>query len=97
ARPFHYRDRGDLAVVGRGAAVARIGKLRLSGLLAWLIWLVVHLMYIVQFSNRLVVFVHWGFLYLTYNRGARLITGGMSPSDETEKGRASNRDARPAG
>ena len=74
-RAFHYFDRGDLAVIGRGRAVARIGKLRVSGLLAWLIWLFVHLMYIVQFSNRLVIFVHWGFLYLTFNRGARLITG----------------------
>ena len=97
AQPFHYRDRGDLAVIGRGAAVARIGKLRLSGLLAWLIWLFVHLMYIVQFSNRLVVFVHWGFLYLTFNRGARLITGEMSPPEDREEGRTSSRDARPAG
>jgi len=81
-QPFHYSDRGDLAVIGRGRAVARIGKLRASGLFAWLIWLFVHLMYIVQFSNRLVVFVHWGFLYLTYNRGARLITGdGTEPRD----------------
>jgi NADH dehydrogenase len=95
-KPFHYHDRGDLAVIGRGAAVARIGKLRFSGLLAWLIWLFVHLMYIVQFSNRLVVFVHWGFLYLTYNRGARLITGEMLPP-EMEKGQAPTRDARPAG
>ena len=79
---FHYFDRGDLAVIGRGRAVARIGRLQVSGLLAWLIWLFVHLMYIVQFSNRLVIFVHWGFLYLTFNRGARLITGGeMQPSE----------------
>jgi NADH dehydrogenase len=55
--------------------VARIGRLHLSGFLAWLIWLFVHLMYLVEFSNRLLVFVQWGFLYLTFNRGARLITG----------------------
>jgi NADH dehydrogenase len=73
---FRYRDRGDLAVIGRAAAVARIGGLHLSGFLAWLIWLFIHLMYIVEFSNRLLVFIHWGFLYLTFNRGARLITGG---------------------
>jgi len=73
--PFHYFDRGDLAVIGRAAAVARIRGLHLSGFPAWLIWLFVHLMYLVEFSNRVLVFVHWGFLYLTFNRGARLITG----------------------
>ncbi len=81
-KPFHYFDRGDLAVIGRGSAVARIGPLHASGFFAWLIWLFVHLMYIVQFSNRLVVFVHWGILYLTFNRGARLITG-ESPVPES--------------
>jgi NADH:ubiquinone reductase (H+-translocating) len=80
-KPFHYHDRGDLAVIGRAAAVARIGGLHLSGFLAWLIWLFVHLMYIVEFSNRVLVFVHWGFLYLTFNRGARLITGGDSSEE----------------
>jgi NADH dehydrogenase len=74
-KPFRYRDRGDLAVIGRAAAVARIGGLHLSGFPAWLIWLFVHLMYLDEFSNRLLVFIHWGFLYLTFNRGARLITG----------------------
>ena len=72
---FHYFDKGQLAVIGRAAAVAEIGKLHLSGLMAWLIWLFLHLMYLVEFSNRVVVFVQWGFLYLTFNRGARLITG----------------------
>ena len=72
---FQYADKGQLAVIGRGAAVADIGKLRLSGFVAWLIWLFIHLMYIVEFPNRLLVFVQWGFLYLTFNRGARLITG----------------------
>ena len=73
--PFHYFDKGQLAVIGRAAAVAEIRKLHLSGFVAWLIWLFVHLMYLVEFSNRLLVFVQWGFLYLTFNRGARLITG----------------------
>jgi len=72
--PFRYFDRGDLAVIGRAAAVARIRGLHLSGFSAWLIWLFIHLMYIVEFSNRVLVFIHWGFLYLTFNRGARLIT-----------------------
>jgi NADH:ubiquinone reductase (H+-translocating) len=73
--PFHYFDKGMLAVIGRAAAVAQIGPLRMSGLLAWLVWLFIHLMYLVEFSNRILVFIHWGFLYLTFNRGARLITG----------------------
>jgi NADH:ubiquinone reductase (H+-translocating) len=73
--PFHYFDKGNLAVIGRAAAVAQIGPLHMSGLLAWLTWLFVHLMYLVEFSNRVLVFVHWGFLYLTFDRGARLITG----------------------
>ena len=74
-KPFRYFDKGSMAVIGRGAAVAEIGKLHVSGLLAWLIWLFIHLMYIVEFSSRVVVFIQWGFLYLTFNRGARLITG----------------------
>jgi NADH dehydrogenase len=73
--PFHYFDKGNLAVIGRASAVAQIGPLHLSGLFAWLTWLFVHLMYMVEFSNRVLVFVQWGFLYLTFNRGARLITG----------------------
>ena len=73
--PFHYFDKGNLAVIGRASAVAQIGPLHMSGLLAWLVWLFVHLMYLVEFSNRVLVFVQWGFLYLTFNRGARLITG----------------------
>jgi NADH dehydrogenase len=72
--PFHYFDKGNLAVIGRASAVAQIGPLHISGLLAWLTWLFVHLMYLVEFSNRVLVFVHWGFLYITFNRGARLIT-----------------------
>ncbi len=74
-RPFHYFDKGTLAVIGRAAAVGEIGPLRISGLLAWLVWLLIHLMYLVEFSNRILVFIHWGFLYLTFDRGARLITG----------------------
>jgi NADH dehydrogenase len=74
-KQFHYFDKGDLAVIGRGAAVARIFGAHLSGLVAWLVWLFVHLMYLVQFQNRVVVFVQWGFQYITFSRGARLITG----------------------
>lgn len=74
--PFHYFDKGNLAVIGRAAAVAEIGPMHVSGIFAWLIWLFIHLMYLVEFSNRVLVFIQWGFLYITWNRGARLITGG---------------------
>jgi NADH dehydrogenase len=73
--PFHYFNKGDLAVIGRAAAVANIFGFQVSGLIAWLIWLFIHLMYIVEFQSRVVVFVQWGFEYLTFSRGARLITG----------------------
>jgi NADH dehydrogenase len=71
---FHYRDRGNLATIGRKAAVADFGKLRFSGLIAWLLWLVVHLINLVSFRNRLLVLVQWGWSYFTYDRSARLIT-----------------------
>ena len=73
--PFHYFDKGNLAVIGRGRAVADIFGFHLSGLIAWLVWLFVHLMYLVQFQSRILVFVQWGMEYLTFSRGARLITG----------------------
>jgi NADH dehydrogenase len=75
SKPFHYFDKGTLAVIGRAAAVADIFGLHISGLFAWLVWVFIHLMYIVEFQSRVLVFVEWGFLYLTFNRGARLITG----------------------
>jgi NADH:ubiquinone reductase (H+-translocating) len=88
--PFRYFDKGNLAVIGRAAAVAEIGKLHISGLLAWITWLFVHLMYLVEFSNRVLVFIHWGFLYLTWDRGARLITGNdplsqTAPVEEADR------------
>jgi len=72
--PFRYRDLGSMAVIGRTRAVAMIAGLQLSGFFAWLTWLFIHLMYIVQFTNRLLVFVQWAYSYLTHNRSARLIT-----------------------
>ena len=75
---FHYFDKGNLAVIGRAAAVADVFGLHLSGFLAWLVWLFIHLLYIVEFQSRLLVLVQWGFLYLTFNRGARLITGSAA-------------------
>jgi len=73
--PFHYFDKGNLAVIGRGAAVADLNWLRLSGLPAWLIWIFIHLLYIVEFQNRLLIFVQWAWFYFSYDRSARLITG----------------------
>jgi NADH:ubiquinone reductase (H+-translocating) len=79
-KPFHYLDKGDLAVIGRGAAVANIFGLHLAGLPAWLVWLFIHLMYIVEFRSRVMVFLQWGFEYLSYSRGAMLITGSAVPT-----------------
>jgi NADH:ubiquinone reductase (H+-translocating) len=72
---FHYVDKGDLATIGRAAAVARLGGLELSGFIAWMIWVVVHIMYLIGFRNRVLVMMQWGWAYLTYHRGIRLITG----------------------
>jgi NADH:quinone reductase (non-electrogenic) len=83
AAPFHYHDKGNLATIGRGAAVADIKGLKLSGFLAWLTWLFVHLWYLVGFQNRILVFIQWGFSFFTRGRGARLITAQATekPSD----------------
>jgi NADH dehydrogenase len=82
--PFRYVDKGDMAVIGRASAVANLFGLHVWGYPAWLIWLFIHLMYIVEFRNRLLVFIQWGFQYLTFSRGARLITGA-TVSDVTAK------------
>ncbi len=73
--PFKYFNKGDMAVIGRGAAVANTFGLHLSGLVAWLAWLFIHLLYLVEFQSRIVVLVQWGFLYLSHSRSALLITG----------------------
>jgi NADH dehydrogenase len=72
--PFRYRDKGLLATIGRGAAVAAVGRVRLTGLLAWLAWLFVHIYFLIGFRNRLAVLLQWAWSYLTFERGARLIT-----------------------
>jgi NADH dehydrogenase len=74
-KPFRYWDKGNMATIGRAAAVAQIGKLHVSGLIAWAMWLTIHLMYLVGFQNRIVVLLQWFYSYATFNRGARLITG----------------------
>ena len=75
--PFHYWDKGSLATIGRAAAVADFGRIHIDGYFAWLTWLFVHLMYLVGFDNRLLVFIKWAYNYFTRNRGARLITGSQ--------------------
>ncbi len=74
-RNFHYVDKGSLATIGRAAAVAQFGKLHISGFIAWLSWLFVHIFFLIGFRNRLIVLIQWAWSYLTYERGARLITG----------------------
>ena len=77
--PFHYFDKGNLAAIGRAAAVAQLGKVHLWGWVAWIIWLFVHIAYLIGFDNRLVVILEWAYNYFTFNRGARLITGRDPP------------------
>jgi NADH:ubiquinone reductase (H+-translocating) len=72
---FHYWDKGQLAVIGRGRAVADIWKLHFGGLLAWFVWTFVHIFFLIGFRNRILVMIQWAWSYLTYGRGARLITG----------------------
>lgn len=86
-RPFRYRDRGSMATLGRRAAVAVIGRLHLSGLSAWLAWLLIHILFLIGFRNRLVVMLEWAKSYLTFQRSARLIV-------DAPQGRASA-EARP--
>lgn len=73
--PFRYRDKGMLAVIGRSAAVANLRHLKLSGFIAWLTWVIVHLYLLIGFRNRIIVMFEWAWAYFTYERGARLITG----------------------
>jgi NADH dehydrogenase len=72
--PFHYRDKGNLATIGRAAAVADLHWIRLGGFVAWVAWLLIHLYYLIGFQNRLLVLIRWSFSFLTRGRGARLIT-----------------------
>jgi NADH:ubiquinone reductase (H+-translocating) len=78
--PFRYFDKGSLAVIGRAAAVADVFGAHLSGFVAWLVWVFIHLMYLVTFQSRILVFIQWAIQNLTFSRGARLITG-VAPTD----------------
>ncbi|MCI0722579.1 MAG: NAD(P)/FAD-dependent oxidoreductase [Acidobacteria bacterium] len=74
---FHYWDKGNLATIGRAHAVADLGRFRISGVVAWLAWLFVHVFFLIGFRNRVLVIFEWAWAYITYQRGARLITGDM--------------------
>ncbi|QDV24472.1 NAD(P)/FAD-dependent oxidoreductase [Aureliella helgolandensis] len=79
SEPFSYYDRGSMATIGRAAAVAQIGKRQFCGLLAWIMWLTIHLMLIVQFQNRVLILMQWAWNYITFNRSARLIIEDRTP------------------
>ena len=76
-RPFHYSDKGSLATIGRAAGVGDFGRIHLSGFIAWAAWLGIHIFFLIGFRNRLLVMLQWAWAYLTYQRGARLITGDV--------------------
>jgi NADH dehydrogenase len=87
--PFHYKDQGALATIGRMAAVAQFGRLRLSGPPAWWVWLVAHIYFLIGFRNRLVVLLDWAWAYWTYQRHARIVTGADADAVPSEDERLS--------
>ena len=91
---FHYFDKGSLATIGRAAAIAQFGKVHLSGFVAWLSWLFIHILFLIGFRNRILVMIQWAWSYLTFQRGARLITdesriGRMPTLEYAERARTS--------
>ena len=94
--PFAYFNKGDLATIGRNRAVAAVGKVKMSGIVAWIAWLFIHILYLAGFRNRITVFVQWAYQYFTFQRGVRLITGTtahrlLKTSRERERERAAGR------
>jgi NADH dehydrogenase len=73
-KPFHYIDKGSLATIGRGAAIAQVGPIKASGVIAWLLWLFIHIIFLIGFRNRIIVLIQWAWSFFTFDRGARLIT-----------------------
>jgi NADH dehydrogenase len=84
--PFRYRDKGQLATLGRSAAVAQIGRLRFTGYLAWLVWAMVHVAWLIGFRNRFVVLFEWAWLYFTQQRSARVIIETGRDADRASRG-----------
>lgn len=89
--PFHYRDKGQLATIGRGAGVADVGRFRFSGWAAWMFWSVVHIFFLIGFRNRVLVLMQWSWAYFTYDRGARLITGPITRTPEADDAKVRGR------
>lgn len=89
-KAFKYRNKGDLATIGRHKAIAKLGPLQLSGTLAWLIWLFVHIMYLVGFRNRASVLFQWAYAYFTFQRGVRLLTGTIETQVRLDHDRLMN-------
>jgi NADH dehydrogenase len=87
-RPFHYLDKGSLATIGRAAAVADFGKIHLSGFIAWLGWLFIHIFFLIGFRNRVIVLIDWAWSYFTMERSARLITGSTELPSATAQNQA---------
>jgi NADH dehydrogenase len=81
--PFHFHNRGTMATIGRAAAVADLGWITFSGLFAWLAWLFIHILFLIEFQNRILVMLQWAWNYFTRNRAARLITGPESSAKES--------------
>jgi NADH dehydrogenase len=96
-KDFHYLDKGSLATIGRAAAVGQFGKIHISGFLAWMAWLSVHIFFLIGFRNRILVLIQWAWSYFTYERGAQLITGDQTLPSWTELTReeqGSNKETR---
>lgn len=95
--PFRYRDKGSLATIGRAAGVADLHVVKLSGWLAWVAWLFIHIFFLIGFRNRFIVLFGWAWSYFTYDRGARLITGSLKKLDRTHRAQNSREMAREDG
>jgi NADH dehydrogenase len=91
-QPFRYWDKGSLATIGRAAAVAQIGRARFSGYPAWLVWWLIHIFFLIGFRNRLFVFISWAWSYVTFQRGARLITGKVGELPRLDEGHKNKPD-----
>ena len=87
---FRYRDKGAMATIGRRAAVARVGRMETSGFLAWMMWWMVHIAFLIGFRSRVLVMFSWAWSYFTFRRGARLITGPVFPGSDQDRSAESN-------
>jgi NADH dehydrogenase len=91
---FVYKDRGSMATIGRNAAVVDLGKMHYSGFLGWLMWVFIHLLYIEQAHNRILILAQWAWSYITWNRSARLITFDSGIGDPTQPADDPDKSAR---